>query len=289
MTSRPEYSAGWYHDLSNREYHASAAWSSSQLKKLLYHTPAHLSYSLTEQHTQTANQALGSAVHALVLEKCNFNNEIAIKPDIDKRSKVGKQLHAEFEQAEKDKVHITVEQYTQALAMAESVMQNPAARRLLEDSINETSIFWQYQDEVEETFIDLPFRCRPDAIARKVPALVDLKTCQDASYSAIQRAVHNWGYHFSAAMYLDGVDQCQPLLESLGMAYSNFTLICVENTPPYAVAVYDLDDDWLATGAHQMRHASRILQEAIDNNFPSFANEIRTLTLPQYATYTHEV
>ncbi|HXK56535.1 MAG TPA: hypothetical protein PLZ16_07810, partial [Gammaproteobacteria bacterium] len=64
-TKRPFIEAGWYRDLSNEAYHGSFGYSSSGLKILIEHTPAHLQYSLAHRSEPTANMALGTAVHTL--------------------------------------------------------------------------------------------------------------------------------------------------------------------------------------------------------------------------------
>ena len=48
-TKRPFIEAGWYRDLSNEAYHGSFGYSSSGLKILIEHTPAHLVYPMAHR------------------------------------------------------------------------------------------------------------------------------------------------------------------------------------------------------------------------------------------------
>ena len=61
----------------------------------------------------------------------------------------------------------------------------------------------------------LMMKVRPDGLCKNYPVIVDLKTTADASYSGFQRSVERFGYHVSAAMYMEGVNQCKPLLEEM--------------------------------------------------------------------------
>ena len=83
------------HDLAAAEYHASPALGSSTVRALLSSTPAHALHKL--QHgEQTEAQALGTAVHCSVLTPQLYSAEIAIAPECDRRTTVGKETYAKF-------------------------------------------------------------------------------------------------------------------------------------------------------------------------------------------------
>ncbi|MCB1902338.1 MAG: PD-(D/E)XK nuclease-like domain-containing protein, partial [Rhodocyclaceae bacterium] len=144
-TKRPFIEAGWHRDLDNDAYHGSSGWSSSQLKTLIERTPAHLVYNMTHRSEPTANMALGTAVHTLVLEPATFDAEFAVMPKVDKRTKIGKEMFAEFEAASAGKTVIAEDMLAKAQAMADSVRSHPVAGLLLEDVVSESSIYWWYK------------------------------------------------------------------------------------------------------------------------------------------------
>src|SRR5690625_8047391 len=98
----------------------------------------------------------------------------------------------------------------------------------------------------------------PDAIRTSHSVVLDLKSCADASYSGFIKSIQNFYYHVSAAMYLEGINQCKQLMQELNeFRYNKFVFICVENTPPYLVSVYELSREDLEIGKSLFRSEER--------------------------------
>ena len=81
---------GIYSGISNDAYHSGPGDSSSRIKTALTSAAHYLAYKSTDA---TPAMALGTAIHALVLEPDTWRNELVIAPDINRRTKAGK---AEF-------------------------------------------------------------------------------------------------------------------------------------------------------------------------------------------------
>lgn len=77
------------HNLSNADYHAHPAVSSSQLKHML-RTPAHFKASLETSKEPSDAMKLGSLVHTLLLEPHLVDYEYTVMPKFDRRTKQGK-------------------------------------------------------------------------------------------------------------------------------------------------------------------------------------------------------
>ena len=275
---------GWYKDIPNEEYHRGSGTSSSNLKTLLPQTPAHLKYEKAHPKDATKNMNLGTAVHSLVLEPDNFDNDIAVMPDYSGRGSVA--LKDTFKAQNADKTIITEQQLFEAKAMAGRVLEHPIASILVEDVICESSIYWWYKsmDPDDDDRYKEMLKVRPDGISKKMPILVDLKTTKDGSYTGFIRSIQDYYYHVSAAMYLEGVNQCQELLEELGyFAYTKFVFVCVENFPPYEVSCYELSDEYLDIGKKLYRRAVMRLKEGRENNWPGYPEEVRVIEPPAYA------
>lgn len=285
-SQRPFIAPGWYQDLSNAEYHGSFGTSSSQLKRLLTGTPAHLLYGMEHPTESTAAMALGTAVHTLVLEPDQWTRDIAVLPEINKRTNAGKAEFEAFQLANKGKTIITPEQFDQARQMADAVHNDPIASVLLQDTVRESSIYWWYdsRDPDDDTEYREMLKVRPDAICRAYPCLLDIKTTGDATYSEYTRDINKFFYHVSAAMYLEGVNQNAVLLAELKhLAYSKMVHICVENVEPYLVAVYELSPEYMAIGRELLQVALRRLNRAKAEDFPGFPEEIRIIEPPPWA------
>ena len=286
---RPQFAPGWYPDISNEDYHASTGFSSSQIKTLIEHTPAHLKQSFIDERTETDNMLLGTLTHTLVLEPEKYDSEFVIAPDVNKRTKDGRAEWAAFEAKCQGQglTPITESMLKAAMAMAESVKAHPMAGALLSDIIPESSVYWWYDcmDPDDDDDYSLMLKVRPDALSRAYPAIIDLKTTRDGSYTGFIKSIQNFYYHVSAAMYLEGVNQCKPLLEDIGhFAYTKFIFVCVESFPPYLTSVYELSPEYLDLGKTIYRRSLRILQHVVSTGeWDGYPGEIRLIEPPSWA------
>lgn len=289
---RPFIEPGWYRDMSNEEYHGSFGTSSSQLKTLLNHTPAHLRYNMDQHKESTDAMNLGTALHTLVLEPEIFDEELAVMPDINRRTKAGKEEFAAFEALNAGKIILKPDQYDKAKRMADAVMSQPVARILVEDAITESSIYWWYNstDPDDDTKFKELLKVRPDGLCRSHPIIFDLKSTVDGTWTEFSKTIEKFGYHVSAAMYKEGVNQCRPLLDEVHkMAYTSFVFVVVESVEPHLVSLYELSPDAMEMGRVKFRHAVHALKRAHDNNWPAFPEEIRVIDLPGWANRLHTV
>lgn len=283
MSDRPYIPPGWYLDLSSDEYHGAQGVSSSCLKKLCEKTPAHLAYGPPFEATD--NMVLGTAVHTLLLEPARCTDVLCM-PSLNLRTKAGREEKAGFLASNAGRTILTPEQFDRAHAMAEAVEAHPIAGALLQDIIAESSIFWWYRsrDPDDPTEYKQLCKVRPDAVSRSHSLVIDLKTCADASYSGFNRAVLRYYYHLSAAMYLEGVNQCRPLLdETKQFKFTRFVLICVESESPHLVAAYELSPQYLELGRALFRRSMQIYNKAKAANFPGYPQDVRILEPPPYA------
>ena len=121
--------------------------------------------------------------------------------------------------------------------------------------------------------------------------LIDLKTTVDASMTGFSRSIEKFGYHISAAMYLDGCNQCAPLLEECCTSrFKSFAFIVVENTAPYLSAVYELSPDSLMLGKALYQTCMLRRHRAIETERYGYPHdEIRPIDVPGYAKNIHIV
>lgn len=284
-TTRLSYAPGLYSDLTNAQYHGANGVSSTQLKRMLENTPAKTLYQ--DLHTERKSKAvydLGSAVHSLVLEPNNFERDFAVSDVWNLRTNAGKDAKAAFMEANAGKTIIDVEQHERALAMAHAVIDNQTAAALLDSAIVEQSIFWQREKGFLEDDFTPILKVRPDAVSPNHSLIVDIKTCQSAAWSDIQSAIIKYKYHLSAAMYLEGANQCKPLKDALGIErFTNFAFVCVESEPPYEVACYELSPDFLEKGLTMYRAALDRYRIALEQNWPSFPDALRVIDPPPWA------
>ena len=222
----------------NDTYHSNLAVGSTTLKKINNKSVLH---AFSEVFKQTPSMALGSAIHCAILEPERFGHDFAISPVCDRRTKEGKEIFAAFESRSQGKTVITNDQAEDVIAMKNAVMSHEIARMMLTGGEAEYS----YYSIDKET--NIAKKCRPDYI--KNGSLIDLKTTQDASFEGFARQAGNLGYHLQAAYYVDVYN------EATGNAVDEFFFVCVENSAPFAVAVYRMDAFQLEAGRIAYRKA----------------------------------
>jgi hypothetical protein len=261
------FAPGIYSGVSNRDYHADPALGSTSLKTLATKTPAH--YQHEKKHPKSsAAFDLGTAAHSLILE----GDESGVVV-IDVESKRGKAWTEPADAATAaGKIALTTKEWAQVKAMRDSVMSHKQARELLTGHKAEESVFWKEDG--------LTLKCRPDAW--KPGLLVDLKTTRDANPNEFGKTAHEYGYHQSAAHYIDGVKAATG--EELP-----FHFVLVEKTEPYLVSVVkELDIEAVNIGRQLNDRAKRIYRECVESNtWPGYPSA-ELVPLPMWAIYQTE-
>ena len=260
------FSPGIYDGIKNADYHADPALGSTSLKTLATKTPAHYQHYLKHPKSSPAFD-LGTAAHSLILEG---DESGVVVIDVD--SKRGKAWTDPAGMAEAEgKIALTSKEWAQVKGMRDSVMAHEEARELFTGHLAEQSVFWDEDG--------LPLKCRPDAW--KHFQLIDLKTTLSADPNEFGKTAHNFGYHQSAAHYIDGVKAATG--DDLP-----FKFVLVEKAPPYLVSVVSLDWEAIDIGRQLNDRAKRIYRECAESgNWPGYPTS-EPIALPNYAVYQAE-
>lgn len=257
--------------LTNAEYHARPEVSKSGLD-LIHRSPLHFwdRYLNPNRVAEPPTDAMviGSALHIRVLEPHLFDDEYAVAPHCDRRTKEGKMIWADFEQGAAGKTLLKAEDAARIEAMAKAVHGHKAAKFLLTMAGQaEQSYFWT-DDETGEKC-----KCRPDWHSADGRIIVDLKTTEDASPGKFLRSsVLGWRYHVQAAFYMQGLPSAEV-----------FLFVVVEKKPPFAVAVYSLPPKLIERGLEEAKaDLSLIATCRAADRWPSYSEEIEELPLPRW-------
>ena len=264
----------------NEQYHADTSRISNSMLSVLKKCPQEFQgryITKTVPHPEPSeSMALGHAVHCLVLERLEFDNRFAIKPEgIDRRTNVGKAAWAEFLATADGKTVITAEDAEIAFACGAALVRHDQLGPVLSQrGIVEKRIDFVC-DEVE-------MRCKPDLVLPSMKLIVDVKTTSDASPKAFANSIADFGYARQASLYRDavamehGVD-CRFL----------FAVVCTK--APFEVACYELTDEAIFAGGQE---ASALLGEykvrcELNDWLPVWSKGVVPIGLPKY--YKHEV
>lgn len=229
-----------------------------------------------QEHPEPPTPALlfGAAVHKLFLEPETFDAEFAVSPEVDRRTKDGREAYNAFLAASEGKSVISQADYEKAVEMTQKAVDSPFVKKLL-DGEREKPFYW-VDDLTGE-----PCKCRVDCLTTVggKPVIVDYKTTADASTDGFMRSAINYGYDFQAAMYSVGVKRAtgeNPL----------FVFIAQEKTPPYAVNILQADDLMIRRGYDIFRELIGIYHEckATDHwwGYLGAYNVINNLSLPAW-------
>ncbi len=265
------------YDIPNEEYHSSVGMSRSAIMEFmrspLHYWDAYLNPNKPER-TVSPQMVLGEAVHLLTLERDRFSERFAIEEKVDKRTKAGKELAAQFELNNAGKHIINIHQFDEALTISSAVLDDTVMSDLLNGTRIETSFYWVDEDS------GILCKCRPDAWASGdgLDYVIDLKTTNDGRYREFSRSIYNYGYHLQAAMALDGIKAIH------GTTPESFVFITVETRRPYATAVYPLDQHSIELGRLAYKRQLFLYKECLERNeWPSYnMGTMPTISLPAY-------
>lgn len=257
--------------IENDDYHKGPGVSKSMLDIIDKQSAAHLAYSRAHPRKQTPAMLLGTVFHSLLLEPATFHEVYTELPEF--KGKGAKANREAFEADIQASGHVPVKSETlEAVAiMAANVRNHPMASAALDSGEAELSGY--YVDKIEGCLC----RFRPDFLSDSMPICVDIKTAADASLDGFARSAVNFNYPLQDAMYRTG-------LEAVNSPVEHFVFLVVENTPPYSVAMYELDDQAQQLGL--LKYKALLAQYAVceeTNIWPSYPDTIRELSLPSWA------
>jgi len=275
----------WKENLSSEEYHTDkSAVGSSSLRKILK-SPLSFQADFFGEKKEEKNDAMrfGELVHVAVLEGSRFLEKMVVAPKFTGLTKDGrestqsaeaKRKKAEwyFEAEQLGKLIVTEEEHDKILGIMGSITNHEGAMKLLKNGAREVSGFFP------DPQTGIVNKIRPDFVSFDLGTLVDLKTTQNVVKSEFQKTIWNYRYDFQLAMYGEGIKAIT------GSAPRFYSIIAVETTAPYEVAVYIADEGMISKGQEDYRRALDTLSECLaTNTWPRYQKDIEDISLPGWA------
>ena len=259
--------------MTEKEYRKNPAISRSELWHIR-ESPQKFKYYKENPPEPTPSLMFGQVFHKMLLEPVTFDDEFVVAPEVNRRTKDGKQMWEDFVADHEKQTIIPEEMYAKAKEMCEAVKREPLAVKLLNGEA-EVPFFWTDEMTGEAC------KCRVDVLntSYSQPIIVDVKTTADASTDSFIRSAINYGYDFQAAMYFNGV------AKNIGKK-PLFVFIAVEKEPPYAVNILQADELMLQRGYDLFREYIGIYHDCkVSGNWYGYLgrlNQINNLALPSY-------
>ena len=266
------------------------AYASNKLSMSDYHDVVHLSShmikdlanrSLSDYHiyrkyikrdleqVSSDKFIIGSAFHCAVLEPHLFDSEYAVQPKFDRRTKVGKEGAAKWDEQNKGKQALTEGEFELVEKMAGCVNSNKFAKALLKDTSKEVSAF-----TLEKGMV---VKGRIDAVNIENRYGIDLKSAEDVSPAGFAKAAANFRYDLQAYTYK----------KLFGL--NDFIFICCNKKDPMEVAIYTLNDDFMEKAEEDYNDAlsrwQRIKVQGMRDSFVNDSEPMITLAPPSFFKY----
>jgi hypothetical protein len=255
------------------------AWEASSNSRLQHmrRSPAACKWQIDhpggEERTpqQQAPLDLGAAVHCCALQPELFEALFALRPEGNANSTAFREARAEL--LALGFTILTQKQWDTAQAIRDSLYDEPSAARdlLLAADAFEVSYVAEHPE--------LPVLCktRPDLMIHSGGIMGELKTARDITPEAFAKACWNLGYARGKALYLDVANVIDD------GHWTSHVFVCVQNTPPFEVVVYELDEISTAAGrAEAFRLLERYGQCEASGVWPGMEREIQPLSLPEW-------
>lgn len=256
---------------SNDEYHGNKEHIGSSMLKLYSKSPLHYN-----EHIQKTTKSLwfGALYHEFVLEEELFNNKYYIFDD----SEIVEELSREYSDPRKsdryiywllkykeefqDKKELPKEIYDKMVMMKDKLFNYGKLgwfrKYLLTGGVNEMSHY------LELNGVKIKFR--PDSMIPEKRIIADLKTTTNASKDGFINNAVKWGYHVSAAFYIDGKEE----LENDGMSWK-FYFVAQETEYPYAPNIFKATQQFLSIGRYEYEIYLQLHKKCIeDNQYPGY-------------------
>lgn len=275
---------GLVHGMSQEDYRAADAASASTLKDM-GRSPAYARHRLDNPTPSTPAMEFGTACHVAILEP----EELSERYDMDpghpdggypkgwRNTKVYKEAKSKI--LESGKLILSDDEFAQIFHMASNVQEHRIGDAISRAKRGTEISGFAFDDE-----FGLWRKIRPDLLAEEARMIVDLKTSSEITPGGFARACARYGYHTSAAYYIDTMEMIQP------GAYLHYVFLVVSNTAPYEVATYSLDWESIEQGRTEYRrHLEAYAHCRLTKSWPGPNDEIEEIRLPGYALSNTEM
>lgn len=152
-----------------------------------------------------------------------------------------------------------------------SFKAHPRASKLLVGGTAEVSVFYEHSGTGKQA------KVRGDYYREDLAVVADVKSCQDARPEAVMRDIFKYGYHISAAMYLDG-------FRSANLPAEQFVWLFIEKEAPYACRLYVASPELISLGDAEYNNYMDQYAHGLDSGeWPSYPADIEVIDLPAWA------
>ena len=256
--------------ITDREtYRALPALNQSAAKKLLV-SPAHYQAYINAPQEETKALRFGTFVHAAVLEPETLDDLYATAPEVDRRTKEGKETWAAFSTANAGKTILDAEESAVGHLVAAFARQALKTQGVVFDA-TEVMLSADYNGVMLKAAID--------GVAGDY--LWDIKTTDDASPSGMLKSIRAYRYNLQAYWYR--------LVYELatGRRPLGFRFLFVEKEPPFATAVCEIGPELMSYAVSDFEKAVTLYRDCTASGvWPAFTDDVQVIDIKGASTAT---
>ena len=217
---------------SDEVYYSDYSFVTNSQLGLIKKSPATYQHYRDNPSDRPVTKALnfGSAFHMCMLEYDKYKEQVVVEPDVNKRTKAGKEEYQKFLSMHKGMTIISKDEHESLEGMRNRLNSSIEAMEMLSGGVAEQVNIWNDPD------MNVPCKGKADYWNKDRNILVDIKTTSDASPDGFRSSAYKYGYDRQASFYLDGFGADQ------------FWFIVIEKSAPYNMAIYSCSDEFLEEG-----------------------------------------
>jgi len=239
--------------------------------KELLKSPAHYQAYLNQQREETKALRMGSLIHCAVLQPEALNEKFITAPEVDRRTKEGKETYAAFQSSLKPGMTVVSAEESAECHIIASRARHTLERLGVEFDKTEFMFTTDYNG--------VQLKCAIDGVAGDY--LWDLKTTEDASPAGILKAVRAYRYNLQAYFYR----LCYET--AYGRRLLGFRFLFIEKQPPFATAVVEIGPELMSYAVADFEKALQTYRECTTlGEWPAYGDEVQVIDVKTTTTAT---
>lgn len=228
-------------------------------------SPRHYINYINAKREPSKEMNFGSMVHTLLMYPGVFNETFAVCPDIDRRTKEGKQAWESFQSSAEGKLVVSESDMSEANSIVDMALSKVQVKPAVEQC---HTFELEFRTEVN----GLPFRGFVDGLSNDY--ILEVKTMSDASPQNITKEFYNRKYHIQAGLY--------NLVYKLPVKY-----IILETKSPYNYMVADATEGYIKAGQDELfslteRFKQCMEMDAFESGYQFNLDKIFEVGLPSW-------
>jgi hypothetical protein len=268
----PGYQPLWRPELTSTSYHEDKTAIGSSTLKTILKSPKNFRVAYEEPKADSEAFRFGRMFHEALLEPEYFASTYVQEPQLDARTKAGKEQRAIFAASIlPNQSTISAQEFEKITGMVESVKTHENYE-YLKNGIAERAGYYA------DPKTGILCKVKPDYFNPEYNMIIDVKTTQDCDKDQFARDIVKFRYDFQMAMYLQGTE----FIENKPVKYGLF--VVVEKTYPYMCAFYLVDKNMREHGHGLYETALSRLSTCIDTDtWSPYQTSYEEIALPTWA------